>query len=185
MQVRNKLLRKVISTRVIVENNITEKYSLTRCKEMCQESTIMFVCWGNICRSPFAEAYLDKNLNNSGKQFDIYSAGVGVADETTPPKTAVEVGKEFGVDIECKQSKMVTERLVNDADIILVMDYVILSELVRKYPSSERNSYLLASYQPTNQTISDPHNLGPDVFRKSYRKISNSIGKLTGQLANG
>ena len=82
--------------------------------------TILFVCTGNICRSPMAEGLFRQAFKGRG-DFEVYSAGVGAVDGLPPSEHAVRALKEMGIDISHQRSRMLSGELVRRADYIFGM----------------------------------------------------------------
>src|SRR5213592_4659653 len=84
--------------------------------------TILFVCTGNICRSPMAEG-LFRQAVKGPTDFRVLSAGVGAADGMPPSEYAVQALKELGIDISRQRSRVLTAELVQQADYIFGMTH--------------------------------------------------------------
>ena len=87
---------------------------------------VMFVCTGNICRSPMAEGILRHMIDSTRKSqnavpIEVSSAGTVAVDGHPASKTAVQVAAEHGVFIEEHLSRALTEENVGRADLILTM----------------------------------------------------------------
>ena len=72
---------------------------------------ILFVCTGNICRSPMAEG-LFRHLVRNREDLQISSAGVGAIHGQAPSMHAIEVLRPFDIDISRYRSQPITESLV-------------------------------------------------------------------------
>ncbi|MGB1519557.1 MAG: glycine hydroxymethyltransferase, partial [Limisphaerales bacterium] len=69
---------------------------------------ILFVCTGNICRSPMAEGQLRSLLAQSGNtSIEVQSAGIGALAGQPPSQHAVEAMSEWGADITHQRSQMI------------------------------------------------------------------------------
>lgn len=79
---------------------------------------ILFVCTANQCRSPLAAAIARRD--GSGLPLEIASAGIIAGGHGTPP-TGVRVARELGLDLDDHVSVQLTERMLNDADVVLTM----------------------------------------------------------------
>src|SRR6185369_6953246 len=73
--------------------------------------TILFVCTGNVCRSPMAEGLFRHAVKGSG-EFRVVSAGVGAIDGQPPSAHAVKALRELQIDIGSQRSRMLTGELV-------------------------------------------------------------------------
>ena len=82
--------------------------------------TILFVCTGNVCRSPMAEGILRQAVQGRGN-YRVISAGLGAMEGQPPSAYAVQAVRELGIDISSQRSRMLTPELVQDADFIFGM----------------------------------------------------------------
>src|SRR6476620_4874786 len=86
-----------------------------------QARRILFVCHGNICRSPFAAALFEQSLPMElFGAITVRSAGFVGADRCAP-EGAVNAALRYGVDLSEHRSTMITSELLRDVDLILVM----------------------------------------------------------------
>ncbi|MHB1757677.1 MAG: arsenate reductase/protein-tyrosine-phosphatase family protein [Leptospirillum sp.] len=95
---------------------------------------ILILCYGNICRSPYAENLLQKYLPTSS--FEIRSAGFYSEIGRTSPQSFMEVTASRGIDLNTHRSSLTNDDLMEWADIILIMDRVNwrqVSDLGKKY----------------------------------------------------
>src|ERR1043165_4735130 len=82
--------------------------------------TILFVCTGNVCRSPMAEG-LFRHAVRGRPEFRVLSAGGGGVDGQAPSTYAVRACRELGIDISHQRSRMLTAELIHTADYIFGM----------------------------------------------------------------
>ncbi len=136
--------------------------------------TILFVCHGNICRSPFAAAATKLMLPPS---VAVLSAGTGDVEARRPPSVARRVAREFGVDLDDHRSRRVTRELVERADAIYAFDEHHRHELVRRYPAARGKLFLIGALGSGPWTIGDPLNGSERVFRRAYADIKAALAQ--------
>lgn len=139
---------------------------------------ILFVCKGNICRSPFAELYF--RISSQG-EYDIASAGYYPAEGRESPEYAVESASSRGVDMGQHRSRILTQEMISWADLVFVFDGENWEHAVRRFPSSVGKMVLLGSVSgPKEVYISDPFGGDLSTFDDSYLKIQRAIDSLLG-----
>ena len=104
--------------------------------------TFLFICTGNICRSPMAEA-LFRHATPGRTDYRAISAGLGAVDGQPPSVYSVQAMKEIGVDISKQRSRMLTAELVKQADYILGMTHSHVDTVMLLYPAAAEKTFLL------------------------------------------
>ena len=121
--------------------------------------TILFLCTGNVCRSPMAEGLFRHAVKGRG-EFRILSAGLGAIDGDEPTHHSVTAMKEIGIDISHQRSRALTAELVRSADLILGMTHSHTDTVALLYPSAAEKTFLLREFddtlEPYEKDISDP-----------------------------
>src|SRR5580698_10106143 len=97
--------------------------------------TILFLCTGNVCRSPMAEGLFRHAVRGRG-EFRIVSAGIGAVDGQPPTPHSVQAMKEIGLDISAQRSRALTTEMVRSADLILGMTHSHTDTVMLLYPSA-------------------------------------------------
>src|SRR2546426_12389755 len=82
---------------------------------------VLFVCTGNICRSPLAASLLERALKERGIEATVTSAGTGAWDGAPASEGAYLVALERGLDLSNHRARLLTRELVEEADLILTM----------------------------------------------------------------
>ena len=127
-----------------------------------KERSILFVCTGNICRSPTAEAVLRHLAAEEGLELHIASAGIGDWHVgCAPDERAQHHAKRRGYDLSALRARQVTARDFEDFDLILAMDRGHLRALERLAPPAERHKLRL--FLP-GRDVPDPYYGGPQGF---------------------
>src|SRR5256885_17119351 len=80
---------------------------------------VLFVCTGNICRSPLAAALLERALKERGIDVTVTSAGTGAWDGAPASEGAYLVGLERGVDLSSHRARLLTREPVENAGLVL------------------------------------------------------------------
>ena len=143
---------------------------------------IVFVCRGNIIRSPMAEALL-KKLCASLRDLSVTSAGLHAVPGMKADSRAEAVAREFGVSLVNHRTKLLNRELVTAAEAIFVMDCFNEAELLARYPESRHKIFMLGDYaDPSAFEIADPYNGDVDSVRRCYATLHRSIEGLAKQL---
>src|SRR5260370_7061782 len=104
--------------------------------------TVLFVCTGNVCRSPMAEG-LFRQAVQGRNDYRVLSAGLGAMEGQPPSPHAVQAVKELGIDISTQRSRMLTPDLVSQADYIFGMTHSHIATGIVPFPLAPANTFLL------------------------------------------
>lgn len=131
---------------------------------------VLFVCTGNTCRSPLAEA-LFRDLTKERSDFKVGSAGTGAYSGQQASKHSVTLARERGVDISPHRSKAVTIDLVESATHIFALSRSHLAAILDDFPEAEEKTYLVTEFVADDRLrgrdIMDP--FGGDI--EDYREV--------------
>jgi len=135
-------------------------------------SNVIFVCYGNICRSPVAE-YIAKSLND---QIDFSSAGFHKEEQRQSPKRIVHIAGLLGVDIQKHRSSCLTALQMEQADVVFVMDKNNYDVIVKNHPSLTDKVLLLGLFSAVPALyIPDPFSLNEEQAKVSLHKVVNGV----------
>lgn len=141
--------------------------------------SVLFVCMGNICRSPLAEGVFRGLVQKAGLEsaFHIDSAGTHFYHVGAPPdERSVAVGLKYGYDLTAQRCRLVSEQDFTDFTYILAMDKRNLRDLSAVAPSAElrQKPKLLLDYARVailETEVPDPYYGGEDGFENVLKLV--------------
>lgn len=144
---------------------------------------ILFVCLGNLCRSPMAEYLLRDCLKKSGNtSINISSSGLLNLMGKRVPEEINDLMNKSGIDISDHRSSTITREAIMESDLIIVMELRQKEKLVHQFPECTTRIFLLSQLDPANpeeRDIADP--IGQTQF--FYQNCFNDIKVLVAGLA--
>ncbi len=147
---------------------------------------LLFVCSGNTCRSPMAEAIARQLAADRGiRDVAFASAGTGALDGSPASDGALLVAMEHGLDVGRHRSRALTREIVGDADLVLVMGESHLDRV--RALGGEGKVALLTDYASGGASargISDPFGADLDVYRRTFAELEEEIGRVLDRLAS-
>ena len=142
---------------------------------------VLFVCTGNICRSPMAQG-LFADLVRGRRDIEVTSAGIGAVGGQPPSPHSVEVMSELGIDIRNIRSKPLMADLVRKADFIFVMTYGHLDSMLLLFPSAAEKTFLLREFETDlpvmEREVSDPIGQSREIYRECREQIRAALPRL-------
>jgi protein-tyrosine-phosphatase/predicted ATP-grasp superfamily ATP-dependent carboligase len=145
---------------------------------------IVFLCRGNICRSPFAEALAKKALDENGPSgIETSSAGTyPVAGRSSPPEARI-AAQGFGLSLDEHRSRILDEPLVRWAGAVVCMDRKDARLLADGFPGAKEKTFFLGTFGPErNILIDDPWGKPLEEYRRCYERIRVSVNGLVDAL---
>ncbi|HMJ88682.1 MAG TPA: ribose 5-phosphate isomerase B [Candidatus Acidoferrum sp.] len=143
--------------------------------------TILFVCTGNICRSPMAEGLFRYAVRGLG-DYKVMSAGVGAVDGQPASEHGVRALREIGIDIARHRSRHLTGELVSQADYIFGMTHSHVDAITLLYPQAAEKTFLLREFDETldayENDISDPIGGSYEVYLNCRDQIEQGIASM-------
>lgn len=109
-------------------------------------ASVLFVCTGNMYRSPIA-AEIFRNLllrNGQRSHWNVSSAGTWTVNGRPAPNDAIEIAKSFGVNLESHRTRMVNQKILQEANLILVMEEGHKEALQVEFPFAQKKIQLLS-----------------------------------------
>ena len=159
--------------------------------ETSNSISVLFVCMGNICRSPTAEGVVRKLLSESGPALgvELDSAGTHSYHVGHPPDRRAQTAAEArGVDLSSIRARRVVEDDFTRFNLILAMDEDNLAELEAMRPAEATAQVrLLLDYAPANgmKEVPDPYYGGPNGFEQVLDLVEAAARGLMAEIAAG
>jgi len=149
---------------------------------------VLFVCTGNICRSPIAEG-LFRQLIGNRDDIEVSSAGVHAVRGQPPSLYAVQVCENEGVDISGLRSQPLSADLVERASHIFAMTGAHLETIHLLFPHGAEKTFLLREFEQPGATtwrdVPDPIGLGREVYQDCARTIKNALPSVLAFVEQG
>ncbi|WP_102348231.1 low molecular weight protein arginine phosphatase [Bacillus sp. Marseille-P3661] len=140
---------------------------------------ILFVCTGNTCRSPMAEAIFRHRANS---KYNVKSAGVFATDGSPAAAHSIKVLTDQEIPINHK-SKLLTNDLIQWSDLILTMTAGHKHMVQQHFPKALDKVYSLNEYvRNKDHDISDPFGGSLDDYREIYQELDEIIAELIEKL---
>jgi len=138
---------------------------------------ILFICTGNICRSPMAEVLLRNRLEKEGLiGWEVKSAGTWTVDGASASRYAIQLMAERGLDLGSHHSQGVNRRMLEQADLVLVMTQGHAEALRLEFPDQSEKVYLLSEMRNGHRfDIDDPYGGSQAEYQACVNILSDLI----------
>lgn len=153
-----------------------------------ETKNVLFLCFGNICRSPFAEGLFAK-LAAQAEQKDLWadSAGLFALPGNSATSLAQRVAIEHDVDLSKHEAKPVSKTLVKWSDLILVMEKSHTNTLLETFPEATDKTRLIRQFSRVgskHRGIADPYGLQYEAYRFCFLDIEDAVSGLITTLSD-
>lgn len=146
---------------------------------------VLFVCSGNICRSPMAAEYARHRASREGIPWlAVDSAGLLGIERARAADEAVAVLREAGLDLSSHRSKGLDVADLRSSDLVLAMTPEHLEELARRFPAAGPVPLLLRAFErgpePTSDALplDDPIGRSIETYRDCFRMVRECVDHL-------
>ena len=137
---------------------------------------ILVVCHGNICRSPYLEAALRRRLPEAR----VWSAGFVGPGRSVPAESRAVAGRR-GLDLSAHRSQLLSDEVVQPADLVIVMDQYQATAIRRAFALSPEQVIHAGDLDPMNglsRTIIDPWRQSEEVFETCFERLDRCAAEL-------
>lgn len=144
---------------------------------------LLFVCSGNTCRSPLAEALARKIADRRGiDDLNVSSAGTNAWDNIPATDEALLIGMERDLDLTGHRSRKLTPAIVSEADLIFVMTPGHVEQV--KQLGGRGKVHVIDEYASgaSNKGISDPYGGDLEAYRSTADALEQELERLFDRL---
>lgn len=140
---------------------------------------VLFVCTGNVCRSPMAE-YLLRKWMGKNTPWEVKSAGVSTYDGMPASEEALVALSEEGLDASGHRSRFLTRELVDAADLVVVMTHAHRRVVLSQFPKAGSKVLLLNAFNAArrNEDVEDPIGMSLDIYRRTRDEMNAAMPDL-------
>ena len=145
---------------------------------------LLFVCTGNTCRSPLAEAIARRIASERGIDVEVGSAGTSAWDGSPASDGSLLVGMERGLDLNGHRSRQLTREIVERRDLVIAMGPHHLERI--EALGGEGRAFLLSTYASHGEStrpVSDPMGGDLAIYRATADELERDIRKVLDRIA--
>jgi protein-tyrosine-phosphatase len=139
-------------------------------------SRVLFICTGNVCRSPMAAALFNSRAGRSGDApaYIGESAGTRALENQPAAAHAMTAMAERGIDLSAHRGRTVTREMIDNADAIIVMTRSHLDALAFEFPRARHKIHLMSKLIGRTFDIADPYGSALN----DYKDCADSLEQL-------
>lgn len=141
---------------------------------------ILVVCHGNLCRSPYLQAVLQRSLPDVA----VTSAGFAGSDRAIPQISVAQSARR-GLDLSRYRSQPITQSKISGADLVIVMDAEQARQVARMFRVKRERIVIAGDLEPMfekSRAIRDPWNQSIEAFKSTFDRLDRCAATLVSLL---
>lgn len=148
---------------------------------------ILFVCSGNTCRSPMAQALFARILGDQKpeqvEEYEVGSAGIFAAEGMPAAREAVKAMAKYDIDLSEHKSRQLDPTMMQNADLILTMTRVHRDCLLDMFPNIQAQICLLGDFAGLmDEEVCDPYGKGEPVYHQCADQLMKILKNIVHKL---
>ena len=148
---------------------------------------IMFICTGNICRSAMAHRLLEKRLKDiNNTEIEVYSCGIYAENGDGSTYNAINVMKDYNVDLQTHRATNIKQSKIEEMDLILCATNAHKQEVIYMYPELKNKVLTMKEYvnnTTSDLDIKDPWGYDSYIYARCAEEINEVIDTIINNLA--
>jgi len=148
--------------------------------------SIVFICTGNICRSPYAAHRFVATLPEALRSYMTVGSAGFIGPDRGTPNNGLTAASARGIDLREHRSHVITADIVRDMDLLVVMESAQAARLRTSFRASPERIVVLGDLDPDpidTRTVRDPIFQPVQVFEETYERIDRCIRELYRAIA--
>lgn len=144
---------------------------------------VLFVCKGNVCRSPLAHFYFAGLVSSMPEPPIVCSAGIEAAGGEAANPAAMAVAERHGLSLRTHVTSRITNTMVEKADVIIVMEVWQKRQVITQFPEARGKVFLLGYFTDSLPAeIDDPYGGSDEDFERCFKTIRDTSVHLCCRL---
>jgi len=171
--------------RIYLKTRISSGLGLGLLRPPDTARSFVFVCFGNIMRSPMCEELMNRAVRGCSVSINVTSAGLNAVPGRPAHPWAIAAARDFGISLENHRARLLTSEMIDQADAIFAMDNQNRVQLLSRWARARNKVFMLTAYAKKEYRaveIRDPYYLPQEETRHCYQLLNDCIQNLAQSL---